>query len=144
MNNKVVCIDFDDTIATYGSWHGEGYALIEGEPIPGAKEAIKKLRNGGALVLIHSARCGFSGGMQAIVVWLNKYNIMVDGVSSNKPPADIYVDDKAVVYDGNWESTLRKINHFKHWKEKQNDETLRRKHQSDNRRGPTKVHGQAP
>lgn len=140
MNNRIVCIDFDLTVADYKGWRGEGYAVIDSGPLPGAKDAIKKLRNSGTMVLIHSTRCGFEKGMLAIVAWLNKYNIMVDGVCSNKPPADLYIDDKGITFNGNWPSMIAKINNFKHWKEKRKDAPLRGKHKSDNRSRPSKVH----
>ena len=109
MHYKVCCLDFDGVINDYPGWQNEGYSEILGEPMGGAKEAIKALRNRGYLVLVHSTRCSYSGGMVAITEYLNKYNIRVDGVCSNKPPADVYVDDKAVAFRGDWGQTLRDV-----------------------------------
>lgn len=125
---QIVCIDFDLTIASYSGWHGEGYVEITGIPLPGAKEAIKELRNSGYLVLIHSTRCGFEGGLPAIVTWLGVHNIVVDGVCLNKPNADYYIDDKGITFNGDWSATVRRLKTFKHWQHKKE-----RKHVKDKR-----------
>lgn len=115
MKINVVCLDFDGVINEYPGWQGEGFAKINGKPVEGAKEAIKSLRDKGWLVLVHSTRCSYSGGTIAIVEYLNEYNIRVDGVCTNKPPADIYVDDRGIQFNGNWEELMHSIENFKQW-----------------------------
>ena len=122
MNIKVVCLDFDMVVHDYKGWKGEGYALIEGEPLPGAKEGIKALRESGCLVLIHSTRCGYAGGAVAIMEYCVKHNLRVDGVCTNKPPADVYVDDKCVTHLGDWKQTVTNIQNFVPWNEKRDAE----------------------
>lgn len=119
MNAKVVCLDFDDTINDYPGWQNEGYAVVKGTPVEGAKENIKALRDSGYIVLVHSVRCGYTGGMVAVVEYLNQYNIRVDGVCSNKPPADIYLDDRSVTFDGDWAKARKDIDTFSTWKDRQ-------------------------
>jgi len=121
MHVNIVCIDFDGVINNYPGWENEGYADVRGEPIEGVKDAIKDLRNAGWLVLVHSTRCSYSGGVVGVVEYLNKYNIRVDGVCSNKPPADVYVDDKALTFRGDWTSTIKQIEEFHPWK---NDDSI--------------------
>ena len=75
MNAKIVCLDFDDVVNNYDGWTGEGFAVINGSPMTGAKENIKALRGLGYIVMVHSVRCGYSGGMVAIVEWLNQHNM---------------------------------------------------------------------
>lgn len=124
MNSKIVCIDVDNTINKYPGWRNEGYDVVDGEPIPGAKEAIKQLRNGGCIVLVHSTRCGYSGGTVAITEYLNRYNIRVDGICSNKPPADVYIDDKGMTFDGVWDADfVNAIMNFKPWNDLCGNET---------------------
>ena len=115
MRIKVVCLDFDGVINNYPGWQDEGFAVIHGEPVEGAKEATKTLRDAGWLVLVHSTRCGYSGGTAAIVEYLNQYNIRVDGVCTNKPPADIYVDDRGIQFKGDWAELLSSIQAFQQW-----------------------------
>lgn len=118
MNAKIICLDFDDTINNYPGWQQEGYAEVRGEPVQDAKENIKWLRDSGYIVLVHSVRCGYTGGMVAVVEYLNKYNIRVDGVCSNKPPADIYLDDRSVTFKGDWIAAVNDIKAFSTWKDK--------------------------
>jgi hypothetical protein len=132
MHAMVVCLDFDDTINDYPGWQGEGYAVVKGEPLPGAKDAIKSLRDSGYIVLVHSVRCGYTGGMVAVVEYLNQYNIRVDGVCSNKPPADIYIDDKSITFDGNWANARKTVDTFVTWKDAKNNE---KRNASDQGRG---------
>ena len=127
MNAKIICLDFDDTVNNYPGWEREGYAIVRGEPCDGAKEKIKSLRDNGYIVLVHSVRCGYTGGMVAVVEYLNKYNIRVDGVCSNKPPADIYLDDRSITFEGDWEKAVKDIQAFSTWKDK-----LKAAQESDN------------
>ena len=43
MTPPAICIDFDETLASYAGWRSEGFVEITGEPLPGAKEAIDKV-----------------------------------------------------------------------------------------------------
>lgn len=126
MHANVVCLDFDDTINDYPGWENEGYAIIRGKPMKGVKEAIKSLRDAGWLVLVHSTRCGYSGGMVGIVEYLNQYNIHVDGVCSSKPPSDVYLDDKAIRFKGDWKKAVRDIKKAVHWKADEKREKIRK------------------
>lgn len=132
MHANCVCLDFDDTINDYPGWQNEGYALINGKPLPGVKEGIKALRDSGWLVLVHSVRCSYTGGMVAVVNYLNQYNIRVDGVCSNKPPADVYLDDKAVRFNGDWEQAVKEIKTVKHWKASKKNERIRKANAAPN------------
>lgn len=116
MRINILCVDLDDTITDYPGWEGEGYIVVNGKPAEGVREAIDTLRNEGWLVLVHSTRCNFKGGVVATAKWLEDNGIRVDGVCFNKPPADIYLDDKGMTFDGNWAGMLEKIRGFKTWK----------------------------
>ena len=49
-------------------------------------------------------------GKELISEWLSKYNLLqyVDDITSEKPRAKYYIDDKAV-YFLNWENTINEI-----------------------------------
>ena len=114
--NKVICLDFDDVINDYDTWENEGYIKIKGEPIAGIKKAIAQFKKAGCTILVHSVRCGHIGGANAISDYLAKHNIPVDAVCHNKPPADIYVDDKAITFKGKWnKSMIQNVLKFKGW-----------------------------
>ena len=108
---KTVCIDFDGVIHSYRSgW--KGVENIPDPPIHGVREAIAHLRKR-YRVVVHSARGNTPEGCAAIRRWLAKHNIEVDDVSETKPPAFVYVDDRAIQFNGNWPETITEINAFR-------------------------------
>jgi len=116
MAKKIICLDFDNVINNYGSWENEGFVKIKGKPMPGIKKAIKQFKKTDCIVLVHSVRCGHVGGRHAVILYLEQYHIKVDEVFANKPPADVYVDDKAITFKGEWdEHMIQAILEFKSW-----------------------------
>lgn len=121
MNKPTVVFDFDGVIHSYTSgWKGP--TEIPDPPVDGIKEAIADIRGAGYKVVIVSSRCNYTSrdgkhnlGIESIKEWLDKYNIFVDEISAKKPPAIVYIDDRAICFDGNSSSLLEKINSFKPW-----------------------------
>ena len=108
---KTVCLDFDGVIHSYRSgWQGPG--VIPDPPIHRTKEAIARIRKR-YRVVVHSARCADEAGLQAIENWLAKHEIEVDEVCRFKPPAFVYVDDRAIHFGGDWDQTIAAINDFR-------------------------------
>lgn len=108
---RTVCLDFDGVIHAHQSpWCGA--EIIPDEPIHGVREAIARLRKK-YRVVVHSARCATEEGFQAVQSWLRTYSIEVDEVFRYKPPATIYVDDRAVRFRGDWLQTARDIDEFR-------------------------------
>lgn len=117
---NVVCFDFDGVIhlsphLAGGSWGG--IDVIDGPPIPGAKEAIDKLSKR-FIIVIFSARCRTGAGRMAIRKWMLKNGIFFNEVARYKPAARIYVDDRAVVFDGSYRRLMRSIKGFVPWTKK--------------------------
>ncbi|MEN6414712.1 MAG: hypothetical protein ABFC84_18400 [Veillonellales bacterium] len=116
MAKLTIVFDFDGVIHSYTSrWRGA--AVIPDPPVPGIKEAIDKIRCHYRVVVV-SSRCSQEGGIEAIKAYLKKYNIMVDDIAIAKPPAVVYIDDRALTFDGNPEGLLEKIRTFKPWNKK--------------------------
>lgn len=116
INKKTIVFDFDGVIHSYTSgW--KGYDVIPDKPVEGIKEVIDKLRNQYEIVIV-SSRCKTDEGVKAIKDYLNKYNIVVDRIMKEKPPAILYIDDRAICFDGNSDNLLNQINNFKTWQEK--------------------------
>ena len=108
---RTVCLDFDGVIHSHRSpWCGA--EVIPDEPIHGTREAIAKLRQR-YRVVVHSARCATDEGLVAVKAWLAQHNIEVDDVCQFKPPASVYVDDRAVPFRGDWEKVTEEINQFR-------------------------------
>lgn len=100
MAKRNILIDFDGTIHGYQTgW--QGYDNIPDPPVPGAKEAIAKIRET-YNVLIYSTRCEAIEGIIGIQRWLEKHGIEVDGVTASKTKASLIIDDRAYRFDGNW------------------------------------------
>lgn len=114
---KTIVFDFDGVIHSYTSgW--EGIDKISDAPVDGIKEVIDELRKLGYMVCIVSTRCAQPEGIEAITKWLNKYEITVDKVSKEKPPALVYIDDRAITFDGDCTNLLKAILNFKSWTER--------------------------
>lgn len=114
---KTVVFDFDGVIHSYTSgWQGK--TIIPDPPVHGIDSTICKLREEGYEVVIVSARSDSEDGRLAIKEWLNKYGITVDKISSTKPPALVYVDDRAICFNGNTAMLFDEIKNFKPWNKK--------------------------
>lgn len=118
---KTICIDIDGTICRYSVWRGESHF---GEVLPGAKEAILQLHNEGWYVIIYSTR----SNKDEIKQFLEKEEIYFDSINQNpfqpynaiggKPIADVYLDDRAVTFKGNWHEAYKEVMNFIPWENK--------------------------
>ena len=120
MSKKNIVFDFDGVIHSYTSgWKGED--VIPDAPVCGIKKAIADIREEGYEVVVVSTRCATLGGIMAIKEYLRDNGIIVDRICREKPPALVYIDDRAICFDGNAENLLDKINKFSPWYEKGGD-----------------------
>lgn len=111
---ETVVFDFDGVIHSYSSgWQGAG--VVPDPPVPGIKEAIDEIRAAGYEVAVVSARTTRREGYVAVRGWLMDHNITVDRVCAEKPHAIVYIDDRAIYFDGHPETLLEKIMSFKPW-----------------------------
>lgn len=114
---QTVVFDFDGVIHSYlRGW--EGADVILDPPVPGIKEAIEEIRNAGYEVAVVSTRCATPEGMAAVEEYLADNGITVDKISKEKPPAIVYIDDRAICFDGKSNELLEKIQNFKPWYKK--------------------------
>lgn len=111
---ETVVFDFDGVIHSYTSgWKGE--TVIPDDPVPGIKEAIADIRAAGYEVVVVSTRCATREGLSAVRNYLWMHNIKVDAIKKEKPPAIVYIDDRAIYFDGKPAELLTKIQTFKPW-----------------------------
>ena len=115
---KIVCLDFDGVIHSYTSgW--QGACAIVDEPVEGAINYIRELLDEGFEVGIYSSRSRERGAIQAMKVWLRKWGLDERSLSelkfyTEKPPAHITIDDRAVQFRGHFPS-IWYIKEFKPW-----------------------------
>ncbi|MCA9194206.1 MAG: hypothetical protein KDB03_20700 [Planctomycetales bacterium] len=108
---RTICLDFDGVIHSYRSgW--QGHEIIPDPPIHGCEIAISKLREH-YRVVVHSARCATQEGREAIARWLKQHRIEVDEICEHKPPAFVYLDDRAITFRGNWIEAISEISDFR-------------------------------
>ena len=113
---QTIVFDFDGVINSYLSgW--QGIDVIPDPPVCGIKEAIDELRRHYRVVVV-STRCHQEGGIEAIKAYLERHGIVVDEVTMHKPPAKVYIDDRAITFDGDARSLKDKIDSFKPWNKK--------------------------
>ena len=119
---KTVVFDFDGVIHSYTSdWKGED--VIPDSPVEGIAEGINRIREAGYEVAVVSTRCASPKGMEAVNKYLADNEIVVDKVCKEKPPAIVYIDDRAICFDGRSDELLEKVKSFKPWYQKNNQAT---------------------
>jgi len=116
MNNKKfknkILIDLDGVLNQYGKEKfDENYI----PPIKnGAKEFLEKLQNDETELYLFTTRNLLLASKWLIENNLDKY---FKDVTNVKIPAFLYIDDRCVCFDGNYEETINKINCFQvYWK----------------------------
>lgn len=110
-NTNQIAIDFDGVI--HGNSKGFYDGTVYDEPIEGAVQAIKKLAKKYTVVIFTAKakkdRPLVNGmtGEELVWQWLVKYKIdsYIKEVTSEKPRAICYIDDKGVRFES-WEQTL--------------------------------------
>lgn len=118
---KTICIDIDGTICKYQGWKGKDNY---GDIIPGADMAIRHLHGDGWYIIIYSTR----SNKESIKRFLESHDIYFDSINSNpnqpenaiggKPIADVYLDDRAVTFRGDWGVAYTDIVNFVPWEKK--------------------------
>lgn len=117
---KVAAVDFDGTIKP---WAGGLFGFPE--PLPGAVEAVKRLKDAGYTVVIFTSRLsptwhaaeGWDHGeatakqVEYLRKYCEKYGIDADAATAEKIPAEVYLDDKAMGVTAS-RSLLRRTNEF--------------------------------
>lgn len=115
-NKQTVVFDFDGVIHSYTSgWKGAD--IIPDPPVGGIASALREIHNAGYEIVVVSTRCASEDGIEAVREWLYRNDMLlwVDKICKEKPPAIVYIDDRAICFDGNPTALLGKIQSFKPW-----------------------------
>lgn len=91
---RTLCIDLDRTLCESDGDYAEA------KPIPGARDALLRLREAGWALVLHTAR--HFNHWKTTLDWLARYEMPYDQIVFGKPPARIYIDDRAIPYEGDW------------------------------------------
>ena len=106
----IVCVDLDGVLNAFDGWKGAGFFH---PPRPGAREFLQLLNQRGYRVVVFTVRWG-----PHVEAWLAEHDLaeFVDLVTDKKPPAHVYVDDRAICFEGDFQKTMDRISEFKaHW-----------------------------
>ena len=111
MSRSIICVDFDGGI--YSNMKYQGTTILNGKPVDGAVDALSELAKS-SRIIINSSRFEVDEGMEAVREWMIS-NGMDYELSKHKPNADIYIDDRAVCFDGDWGETIERVRSFRQW-----------------------------
>jgi len=113
IHKKRVMVDFDGTIHKYSKRWMDGTPYDP--PFEKARESIKILKSFGFEVVIFTARLSSEQGdeenqRRMLEEWFNKYDIPFDRMTSDKLPAEFYIDDKAIrIENGDWDTVINLV-----------------------------------
>ena len=130
--SKILCVDFDGVLHSYTSgWQGAD--VINDPPVPAALLWLKYMCSRTDYEIhIYSARSKQQGGIKAMKEWLIKHfcklspgmpevlegarNLVEQDLTfpTEKPPAYLTIDDRAICFRGTFPSVLE-MDNFKPW-----------------------------
>lgn len=122
----ILCLDFDGTVTDHSN-HWQGPAITADPPSPGAMEFIHDAVDHFE-VHIFSSRSGLPGGINAMRSYMLKFLALKFGdelgpvvyrklhFPTDKPPATVSIDDRAITFTGTWPS-ITELKSFKPWHE---------------------------
>ena len=103
MDKFNVCVDFDGVLNNYTGWKGEDDLST---PREGAKEFLEKLGNNFKIIIFTTR------DTNKVEKWMQDNNMPYDSVTNTKVGAMAYVDDRAVKFRGDFDSTLIELEKF--------------------------------
>jgi hypothetical protein len=110
MEGPVVCLDLDGVMNEFDGWRGADYFH---PPRPGLTEFVRDLREAGYVIVIHTVRWA-----PHVWEWIRKHGLepYISDVTNLKIPAHVYIDDRAVCFQGDFAETLERVKNFRaHW-----------------------------
>jgi hypothetical protein len=109
----IVCVDLNGVLDSYTGWKDPDHW---DPPRDGAHEFLRTLQARGFVVVVFTTR--HPTGVRR---WLRQHELLpyVTAITSRKPPAHVFVDDRAVCFRGDFNETLERVLSFKaYWEER--------------------------
>lgn len=113
---KTIAVDMDGVLSQYHGWEGDDKI---GFPILGAREGMEELKKLDFHIVVHTTR-----GDAQVKEWLGRFKVPYDEINVNsaisgqnrgKPVAAIYLDDRAIVFNGSWKEAIKRVKVFQAW-----------------------------
>jgi len=122
---KTICLDCDGVCNMYDGWKGEDELFT---PRPHLWDFISSLLNSDKRIAIFSTRSPekLREWFQGFMPWTSAPIATGDlFFPDKKPPADCYIDDRAVRFNGSFEEILPQVLNFKaHWEKMTLEEAI--------------------
>jgi len=97
-----IIIDLDGTICTEERTYSRSLA----KPIPESITQINTLFDEGNTIIIYTARTWME--FEMTTAWLKQHNVKYTQLIMGKPIGDIWIDDRAVRFENNWDEIINK------------------------------------
>jgi len=96
-----IALDFDGVLHE----HSRGFTGLvpEEPPVRGAQDFVRDLLDDGFKVVIFSHRAATKAGKDGIVEWLIEHGFPEMDVSDKKPASEVYVDDRSLRFEGDFD-----------------------------------------
>lgn len=103
---KIIYLDFDGVLNNYTKWRGEDFFY---EPKKGVRDFLNKLSNDFEIVVF------IVRDNEQVEKWLIKYNLIkyIEKITDKKGLFYLYVDDRCIKFDGNFDNLSEAICSFK-------------------------------
>lgn len=98
-----IIIDMDGTICS----EERMYSRCLAKPKEDAVHAVNYLYNTGNTIIIYTARTWVEYEMT--VDWLKRYGVKYHQLFMGKPIGDVWIDDRAIQFENNWNEIIEKI-----------------------------------
>jgi ribonucleotide monophosphatase NagD (HAD superfamily) len=97
-----IMVDLDGVVSTEERVFDRPLAKL----IPGAREALRALKDAGHTIVIYTAR-GWAE-YNYTKAWLDQHDVPYDAIQMGKPIAHVWIDDRAIRFR-KWEQALEEL-----------------------------------